>query len=203
MTDYVEQTISAYNKIAEKYAKDHADELGPAVERLEQFADLLQGNEVLEYGFGLGNDARWFVDHHYNYTGIDSTKSYVDQLKAELGQRARIFHGDIRRVPVPPLKFNGVWAMASLVHLRPTELALIFNKTYLALRPKGILFASMKNGEGERVDSSGRTFPLYTPDRFTRIVVNEEFEVIDQIPGLPNPTFPNSQDWTSYYLRKI
>ena len=58
-------------------------------------------------------------------------------------------------------EFDAVWACASLLHVGKAELPGVLEKVSAALKPGGILYASFKYGQGERV-SGGRFFNDYT-----------------------------------------
>lgn len=60
-------------------------------------------------------------------------------------------------------KYDGIWACASILHLRREELPEVFRKMYRALKPGGILYVSFKYGdfEGER---NGRYFTDMTEE---------------------------------------
>jgi SAM-dependent methyltransferase len=53
--------------------------------------------------------------------------------------------------------FDGVWSMASLLHVPQADLPRVFEAYRDALVPGGVLFASFKHGEGE-VQTKGRLF---------------------------------------------
>jgi hypothetical protein len=59
-------------------------------------------------------------------------------------------------------EFEGVWASASLLHVPRADLSTVLDRLASALKPGGVLFASVKRGEGEGV-RDGRWFTFYTP----------------------------------------
>jgi hypothetical protein len=53
--------------------------------------------------------------------------------------------------------FDGIWACASLLHIRDPALPDVMTRLGLALKPSGVLYASFKYGQGTR-DHNGRQF---------------------------------------------
>ena len=60
--------------------------------------------------------------------------------------------------------FDGVWACASVVHVPERDIPSALGRLWAALKPDGILYASFKLGEGERVHA-GRHFTDATEAR--------------------------------------
>ena len=58
---------------------------------------------------------------------------------------------DLRDIEFDSQTFDGIWACASLVHLKRTEILPVLRKFYELLRPHGVLFLLMKEGSGEKV----------------------------------------------------
>ena len=57
--------------------------------------------------------------------------------------------------------FNGVWACASLLHVRKAEMPQVMARIRCALKGDGVLYASFKYGNTER-DRNGRVFSDFT-----------------------------------------
>ena len=75
------------------------------------------------------------------------------QLGAAHFSGARV-RGDLRRVPFAAGSFAGAWASASLLHLQREELPVALAEARRVLAPGGVLFASLKHGDGERWEPS-------------------------------------------------
>ncbi|MEZ0368325.1 MAG: class I SAM-dependent methyltransferase [Candidatus Sericytochromatia bacterium] len=117
-------------------------------------AHLPAGGRILDAGCGSGRDSLYFRRQGYELLAIDSCAAFVAHTQAHAGVEARC-------LSFAELDFNqafdGVWASASLLHLRPQELPQTFERLLTALRPGGLLYASFKYGNfaGER---QGRWF---------------------------------------------
>jgi hypothetical protein len=62
--------------------------------------------------------------------------------------RQKIYVGDMRVFDLGLMRYDGIWAIASLLHIPRKEILKVLKKLYDVLRPKGILLTSMKRGDG-------------------------------------------------------
>lgn len=62
--------------------------------------------------------------------------------------------------------YDGIWACASILHLRKEELRDVFGKMAKALVSKGIIYASFKYGTDE-LERNGRYFTDMTEEKMT------------------------------------
>ena len=121
---------------------------------------LPEGALILDFGCGSGRDMRYFLGKGFRVEAADGSE--------ELCRLASVYTG----IPVKQMlfqeleeteKYDGIWACASILHLRREELPEVFRKMYRALKPGGILYVSFKYGdfEGER---NGRYFTDMTEE---------------------------------------
>lgn len=123
---------------------------------LERFVTLLgPGARVLELGCGGGQDAAWLIDHGINLTPTDGVPAMAEQASVLLGRPVAVLRfEDLGGVA----EWDGIWANASLHHAPAADLPDLFVRIHRALRPGGVLSASLKLGSGEGVDSLGRYY---------------------------------------------
>lgn len=124
---------------------------------------------VLDVGCGAGRDLRAFKAAGFEAEGIEPAPA--------LARIAREFSGcPVSVTTIDKLeangKFDGVWACASLLHLRVAELPEALARIRRALRDPGIFFMSMQRGAGENAAPDGRFYCLY-----------EESEILDAVNG--------------------
>ena len=112
------------------------------------------GGKILDLGCGSGRDTKSFIDAGYKVAAIDASQ--------ELCVKASEFTGiNVKCMRFEELdetdRYDGVFACASLLHVRAEELPGILDRVKQALKPRGVLYASFKYGEysGER---DGRYF---------------------------------------------
>jgi SAM-dependent methyltransferase len=111
---------------------------------------------ILDFGCGSGRDSRAFLDLGYKVSALDGS-AQLCRIAGELtGLHVRCL--DFRDyVPAADERYEGIWACASLLHLKKAELLPVLGELTCALVPGGILYVSFKYGdfEGER---NGRYF---------------------------------------------
>jgi 2-polyprenyl-3-methyl-5-hydroxy-6-metoxy-1,4-benzoquinol methylase len=130
------------------------------------------GGRILDAGCGSGRDSLAFHRLGYDVVAMDASIEMVKHVSRLLGIEAiHRRHQDVDFVDA----FDGVWSMASLLHVPHAELPAVLGKYRTALVPGGALFASFKHGTGERV-SDERLFANQDDATFRR--------VLNQVPGL-------------------
>jgi hypothetical protein len=65
--------------------------------------------------------------------------------------------------------FDVIWACASLVHVPEREAPDVMRRFTYALKRGGILYISLKEGDGERIADDGRFFCYYGADAFRNV----------------------------------
>jgi SAM-dependent methyltransferase len=183
MTD---STISYYDNHADIFYEQTVDvDMSPLYERF--LAHVPDGGHILDAGCGSGRDAKAFLDRGYAVTAFDASAALAAKASALLGQEVRCRRFDeIDEIG----KFDAVWACASLLHVKDTDLPRAMNSLVEALRRGGTFYASFKKGTGERTDGHGRHFTNMTLEslqqligRIDNLVQLDAWETLDQRPG--------------------
>ena len=78
--------------------------------------------------------------------------------------------GDLRALPFAAALFEGAWAMASLHHLRPTDILKALVEVRRVLKVGGRFLATVKAGVGQETDREGRFFSYYGEDQWRGLV---------------------------------
>ena len=109
---------------------------------------------ILDLGCGSGRDAKYFVDLGYAVDAIDASKEMVRLASTKSGLEVK--HMTFEQFS-PSVRYDGIWACASLLHVEPKALKSLFIQISQWLNISGVLYASFKYGDGVRV-KDGRTF---------------------------------------------
>jgi ubiquinone/menaquinone biosynthesis C-methylase UbiE len=68
---------------------------------------------------------------------------------------------DFLRLPFAAEVFDGIWAMATLLHVPRTHLSSVLSEIKRVLKPESVLFISVKKGHGRKRDANSRYFEFY------------------------------------------
>lgn len=149
----MQDTLDYYNKNARKFATETAAVDFSGIQ--DRFLALLPpGGRILDFGCGSGRDTKYFLERGFTAEAVDGSE--------ELCRLASEYMGiPVKRMLFQQLneteQYDGIWACASILHLKRHELPDVITRMCRALKPCGILYASFKYGEfeGER---NGRYF---------------------------------------------
>ena len=134
------------------------------------------GGYILDLGCGAGSASLYFTQMGYDVLAVDGCRELCEHTRQRTGCA-------VRQMRFEELDytdtFDGVWACASLLHLRKAELPHVLRLIRKALKKNGVFYASFKYGDAER-DKNGRVFSDFTEDSL-RALLNEAggFQVID------------------------
>lgn len=206
--DHIKRTISVYDTMVEKYAKKFND-FALLPER-ETFISLLpKFARVLDAGCGPGRDCEYFVSQKYSVTGVDFSEKLLEIARKRIPQ-ATFYKQDLRSLRFPSQSFDGVWACASLLHLKRYEVPMVLGKFFQLLKPDGILFIMVKEGSGEEDIAEelsfhlSRYFTYFQQEELKKLVKDSGFEVIKQYAYNEKNRRPDHRDlwWISSFSRK-
>ena len=158
-------TLDYYNKNAASFSEStlYVD----FTKTQQMFLDcLLPHAHILDFGCGAGRDTKCFLEQGYQVTAIDGSEA--------LCQLASKYTG----IPVQQMlfqelndvgKYDGIWACASILHLKKKELPDVFLKMTNALKEQGVIYTSFKYGtyEGMR---NGRYFTNFVENSFVDFI---------------------------------
>jgi superfamily II DNA or RNA helicase/SAM-dependent methyltransferase len=147
-------TVGYYNRNAAQYVADTANiDLSALRERF--LAQIPNGGLILDAGCGSGRDSIAFRQQGYRVRAFDAATEIARRAAERIGQPVQVqrFEDIDERAA-----YDGIWACASLLHLPSAEIRNALQRLWAALRPGGMLYLSLKHGEGERVDVEGRHF---------------------------------------------
>lgn len=140
-------TIQYYENNAEKFIHDTVNlKMSEAYDR---FLLYLPANaHILDAGCGSGRDSKFFKECGYKVTAFDASKKLCRYAAQLLGQPVINATFDTFS---PETKYDGIWACASLLHTNQHSMILTINRLLSMLKRNGILYASWKDGKGERI----------------------------------------------------
>ncbi|WDZ75103.1 class I SAM-dependent methyltransferase [Ensifer adhaerens] len=154
-----DDTLAFYRDHAATYA---ARDRKPPTERLGAFMrQLPPGAAVLDLGCGGGHDSVAMLEHGLDVTACDGSAELAREAEHRIRRKVEV----VRFQEIDWLgRFDGIWAEASLLHVPRAELGDVLARIHRALRPGGILQASVKAGDAEGHDRFGRYYNYPSPD---------------------------------------
>jgi superfamily II DNA or RNA helicase/SAM-dependent methyltransferase/SOS-response transcriptional repressor LexA len=155
-------TIAYYDRHAARFVADTAGvDLSALHDRF--LAHIADGGLILDAGCGSGRDSKAFVDRGYRVRAFDASAELARLATALIGQPVDVLTFDAL---TDLACYDGIWACASLLHVREHALPAALARLWAALKPQGVLYLSFKLGEGERTHD-GRHFTDATEPRLT------------------------------------
>ncbi len=178
-------TVNYYDTHADTFfAETQGVDMSPLHQRF--LARLPIGAHILDAGCGSGRDSNAFMQLGYRVTAFDASAKLAALAQVHTGLPiAQRSFADVDEIAI----YDGIWACASLLHLREIEIAETLQRLWRALKPNGIFYLSFKYGEGDR-EHHGRHFTDATESRLTAwlaalpgVVSTEIWMTADQRPG--------------------
>lgn len=123
-----------------------------------------EGSKILDGGCGSGRDSLYFLQKGYTVDAFDPSDEMIKYASEFTGIKIKKMKWedlDVKEV------YDGIWASASLYHVKRSDMAPTFHKIAEALKSKGILFASFRDKSEDFVDSEGRALTSFTKETLT------------------------------------
>ena len=107
-----------YNTKASRYITDTFNADMSAIRN--RFISYLPAHvTILDAGCGPGRDVKAFVEAGYEVYAMDASEAMVSHCRTIIGHRVQL---STFQDYTTNIKFDGIWACASLLHLEPAEL---------------------------------------------------------------------------------
>jgi SAM-dependent methyltransferase len=132
----------------------------------QNYAALLDAIEgpppftILDFGCGPGRDLAYFKSLGHEAVGLDGSARFVEMARAATG--CEVLHQRFLSLSLPPARFDGVFANASLFHVPTQELARVLGELHASLEDRGVLFCSNPRGEDSEGFSGERYGAFHT-----------------------------------------
>ena len=192
-------SIEYYDKNAEKFTQETF-----GLDLSDIHSSFLKhvptGGRILDAGCGSGRDSVAFKAAGYEVVAFDASPEMVKIASKNLGQE--ILNLSFEDIAFRE-DFDGIWACASLLHVKADDLVMVMSKLRVALKPGGVLYVSFKLGSGSRVKDDGRYFVDLNFDGLASLVeevpgltAKEQWETTDHRPGR------ESEQWVNALLQR-
>ena len=187
MNETSQRTLEHYDQRAEEFwrgtrdhdVKQNIDALLGAIEGKPPFT-------ILDFGCGPGRDLKVFTDLGHVAVGLEGSARFAAMAREYSG--CEVLQQDFLELDLPPARFDGVFANASLFHVPNADLARVLGQLQAALKPGGVLFSSNPRGTNEEGWNKGRYGAYHDLESWRRHVTAAGFVELSHYyrpPGLP------------------
>ncbi|MBS5125678.1 MAG: methyltransferase domain-containing protein [Clostridium sp.] len=168
-------TLDYYNKNSEEYFNSTLNV--DMTNTYKEFLKLVpEGGKILDLGCGSGRDSMNFMKLGYEVTAVDGSKELAKKASALLGKE--VIASTFEELELKE-KFHGIWACASLLHIKREDLKTVLNNLYNNLEDNGVFYMSFKYGEKEYVDDKNRYFNCFTDESIISFInENTKFNIL-------------------------
>lgn len=195
-----ERTLAHYDASARSFeagtrAHDVSQNYAALLEAIEGPAPFV----LLDFGCGPGRDLAHFRSLGHEPVGLDGCASFVEMARAATS--CEVLHQDFLELDLPPARFHGVFANASLFHVPSQVLPRVLRALHDTLRERGVLFSSNPWGADSEGFVGERYGAFHSLESWRAHVAAAGFEELSHYyrpPGRPR----SEQPWLATVWRK-
>jgi len=141
-----------------------------------------KNKNLLEIGCGSGRDANFMFENGYDIIAIDGSKNMIEEAKKiHPNLSNRLFHKILPNDLVFDYKFDGIYSIATLMHLDKKELIKAIQKIYNLLNDDGLFVISVSLFRDDidkyGFDKKGRFFLVLSKNEWIDICQKVGFSV--------------------------
>jgi SAM-dependent methyltransferase len=193
-------TLAHYERSAAQFFEGTRDH--DVSQNVAALLDAMSGSapySILDLGCGPGRDLKLFASMGHTAVGVDGSAEFVRMARDYSG--CEVWQQDFLRLDLPPARFDGVFANASLFHVPRAVLPAVLAQLFATIRPGGVLFSSNPRGNNQEGWSGERYGSYHDYDSWERYVTGAGFTALSHYyrpPGLPR----EQQPWLASVWRK-
>ena len=154
---------------------------------------------ILDFGCGPGRDLAAFRALGHEPIGLEGSPPLAAMARKH--SRCEVWEQDFLALRLPPGRFDGIFANASLFHVPRQELPRVLRELHAALKPDGVLFTSNPRGNNEEGWNRGRYGAYHDLESWRAFLETAGFAGLEHYyrpPGLPL----ERQPWLASVWRK-
>jgi len=193
-------TLEHYNERAADFRQGTQDhDVSQNIAALLDHIEARPPFTILDFGCGPGRDLKTFAGLGHVAIGLEGAARFVEMARADSG--CEVWQQDFLGLNLPPARFDGVFANASLFHVPSRELPRVLGHLHATLKPGGVLFSSNPRGENQEGWNHGRYGAYHDLEAWRRLLTAAGFSELDHYyrpAGLPR----DQQPWLASVWRK-
>lgn len=186
------RTLADYDGNAKRFwegTRDH--DVTQNVETLLRHIDAKPPFAILDFGCGPGRDLAAFVARGHAPVGLEGSRELAAMARAHAG--CEVWEQNFLALDLPVSRFDGIFANATLQHIPRSELPRVLAELRAALKPDGVLFASIPRGNNEEGWHRERYSVYHDVEAWRAFLAGAGFIELEQYyrpPGLPREQQP-------------
>lgn len=200
LADAVAGTLGNYNERAEQFRTatwDHdvSQNIGALLDAIRVEPPF----SILDFGCGPGRDLIEFTRRGHRATGLDGSIELARMAREASG--CEVLCQDFLHLNLPHNSIDGIFANATLQHVPAQELPRVLRELHAALKPGGVLFASIPHGDGREGWNNNRYSVYHAPGAWDAACFGAGFEKVSSYfrpEGMPR----EQQPWYASMWRK-
>jgi SAM-dependent methyltransferase len=210
MSDYLDETIDIYNSVASTYAVQQLDH-GPVMQRSRFISLLPKFGKILDAGCAAGRDSAYFSEHGFKVIGVDLSEKLLELARIAV-PGAKFYSADMRHLSFEKGMFDGIWACASILHIKHKDIPNVLTGFFTILKPGGILYVHVKKGEGEEyidepsIPGKKRFYSLFSKEKLKKYCENAGFTILDVFDVESKKAYTDgrmSKMWVDCFVKKL
>ena len=198
--DITQRTLAHYDQRAESFREGTRDhDVSQNVDALLRHIEGVPPFAILDLGCGPGRDLAGFRRLGHAPVGVEGAPRLAAMARSHSG--CEVWEQDFLALELPAVRFDGIFANASLFHVPRAELPRVLRELHAALKPRGVLFSSNPRGHNEEGWNAGRYGAWHDLEAWRGFMTAAGFDELEHYyrpTGLPR----EQQPWLASVWRK-
>ena len=193
-----QETVDTYNKHISDYKELMSKEAKDT--NLDLFMKkIVRKGKVIDLGCGTGSASLALLKRGFSPFPVDASQEMIKVAESLLKIKARRISFD----EIDEHNFyDAIWANFSLLHTTKNQFCDILKKLFFALKKEGLLFLSLKRGEGEGRDRLGRFYSYYERKEVEKFLEKANFQTKKYTEGSSIGLAGNKESWMGFFCEK-
>jgi len=147
--DKSKQSVTVYEKIAEKYVELYYDDKGDLLFIDNFLVKLPKKGKVLEVGCGAGQFTGYIMSKGFEVEGIDLSRKMLFLARKKV-PGGKFKYMDMRKLDYKDEEFDGILSAYALIHIPAEEVVSTLKESKRVLKKGGMILIIVQKGEADK-----------------------------------------------------